>query len=81
MDSILDLDDYLYFFMICMDGGPRCTPRLQQELSKLSFQALKQAWEISGLIYSFGRLISNIIEMPYKQVSHGYLNCAEMVTK
>jgi len=67
--------------MICMDGGPCCTPRLQQELSKLSFQALNQAWETSGLILPFWRLISNIIEMLYKQVSHGYLNCAEMVTK
>jgi len=64
-----------------MSGGPCCTPRLQQELSKLSFQALHQACEMSELRHSFWPLLSDIIEMLCKQVSHGYLNCAKMVTK
>jgi len=66
--------------LVSMRAGSFCTPRLREELSKLSLPAFYSVCEINGFTESFWILTSTIIEMLYDRVSRDYLCCGEMVT-
>ena len=55
----------------CARAGPFCTPRLQEELTRLSFQALYDVYEMCKLTREFWSLASKIIEILHSQVSLG----------
>jgi len=53
----------------CINAGPICTPRLQQELIQVSFQTLYTRYEMDKCTISFWSLVSRIVEMLHRQVS------------
>ena len=75
-----DFYHYYWFTFDCISAGPFCTPRLREELSQLSLQALYGRFEINMFTWEFWTLTSTIIEMLHNKVSHGYLHCGATFT-
>jgi len=71
---------YCLLTVNCIRAGSFCTPRLREELSQLSLQALYRIFEVNRLTGGFWSLISTIIDMLHHQVSHNYLYSGETVT-
>jgi len=71
---------YTSFTIKFFEAGPCCTPQLQEELRKLSFQTLYSVCEISKATEEFWYLSMQIIKMLDKRVSRDYLNCDETLT-
>jgi len=78
---IPDYESYYLIVESCIDAGPLCTPRLQQQLSRLSFQTLYKVCTMYIKSYSFWLLATKIIKMLQNQVSFDYLCWGEILIK